>query len=95
MMHISPYECTKGLFSNAGLYLKTNGIMITYGPYALDGVITPESNVSFDESLRSQNPQWGLRDIKDLTELAKENHLRLEEIIDMPSNNKCIVWKKV
>lgn len=94
LIHISPYECSIGLFSNAGKLLKNNGILFTYGPYAIDGKITPESNINFDKSLRLQDPRWGLRDINDLKELAEKNRLKLINIYDMPANNKTIIWKK-
>ncbi|XP_076382360.1 methyltransferase-like 26 [Megalopta genalis] len=94
MMHISPYECTIGLFKNAGKLLKDNGFLFTYGPYAVDGQITPESNVNFDKSLKFQDPDWGLRDIRDLKKLAEENNIKLIDIFDMPANNKTIIWKK-
>ncbi|XP_076298462.1 methyltransferase-like 26 isoform X1 [Lasioglossum baleicum] len=94
MMHISPYECSIGLFENAGELLKDNGFLITYGPYAVDGKITPESNVNFDKSLKLQDPSWGLRDIKDLKILAEKNGIKLINIVDMPANNKTIIWKK-
>lgn len=94
MMHISPYECSIGLFKNVGELLKPDGTLITYGPYAIDGEITPESNVQFNKSLKSQDPRWGLRDIRDLEKLAAENNLKLVEIFDMPANNKTLIWKK-
>lgn len=94
MMHISPYQCSIGLFKNAGQLLKPNGLLITYGPYAFDGQISPQSNVNFDKSLRSQDPSWGLRDVEDLKELAKGNDISLVEVINMPANNKTIIWKK-
>ncbi|EFN88397.1 UPF0585 protein C16orf13-like protein [Harpegnathos saltator] len=94
MMHISPYQCTIGLFRNAGQLLKNNGLLITYGPYACDNMIYPESNVRFHNSLKSQNPEWGLRDIKDLKQLAAKNDINIVEIVDMPASNKTIIWKK-
>lgn len=94
MIHISPYECTIGLFENAGVYLKNDGLMITYGPYSKDGVITPESNVEFHASLKSRNPLWGIRDINDLVKLAEQNNLSLIDTVEMPANNKTLVWKK-
>lgn len=93
-MHISPYECTIGLFENAGNYLKTEALMITYGPYSKDGIITPESNIEFDASLRYQNPLWGLRDINVLIKLGNENNLSLIDTVEMPANNKILIWKK-
>lgn len=94
MIHISPYSCTIGLFENAGNYLKPDALMITYGPYSKDGVIMPDSNVQFDASLRARNPAWGLRDIADLIKLAEKNNLSLMDTVEMPSNNKTLVWKK-
>ncbi|XP_015429465.1 PREDICTED: UPF0585 protein C16orf13 homolog A [Dufourea novaeangliae] len=94
MMHISPYQCSISLFENAGKLLKDNGFLFTYGPYAIDGKITPESNVKFDKSLKLQDSSWGLRDIKDLKELAEKNGIQLIDIVDMPANNKIIIWKK-
>lgn len=94
MMHISPYQCTIGLFTNAGKLLKPNGLLITYGAYAFDGHITPQSNVNFDKSLKMQDSSWGLRDVRDLKKLAEKNDIKLTEIIDMPANNKTIIWRK-
>lgn len=94
MIHISPYKCTIGLFENAGTYLKNGALLLTYGPYSKDGVISPESNVSFHASLRARDPQWGLRDINDLIKLADQNNLSLVETVEMPANNLTLVWKK-
>lgn len=94
MIHISPYECTIGLFENAGNYLKPEALLITYGPYSKDGVISPQSNVDFNASLKSRNPSWGLRDINDLVKLGDKNNLSLIDSIEMPSNNLTLIWKK-
>ncbi|KAJ9576417.1 hypothetical protein L9F63_006729 [Diploptera punctata] len=94
LIHISPYKCTEGLFRNAGQVLKSGGILFTYGPYAFHGKISPESNVRFDSMLRYENPEWGLRDIDQLTTLAMESSLRLADIVALPANNHILVWNK-
>lgn len=74
--------------------LKPGGLIFTYGPYAHNGVIEPQSNVNFDRNLRSQNPKYGLRDIKDLSQTALNYGMSLRHIHDLPANNKCLVWEK-
>jgi len=93
MIHISPNSCTEGLFKNTPRILKPGGLLVTYGPYAHNGVITPQSNIDFDKGLRMQNREWGLRDIKDLETLAKSNGIQLLHIYNLPANNKCLIWK--
>lgn len=95
MMHISPFECSQGLFANSSKLLKKGGLLFTYGPYAVDGVLAPESNISFDQSLRSRDPSWGIRDIADLKKLAAANSMELLKVFDLPSNNKCLVWRNI
>ena len=95
MMHISPFQCTEGLFTNATGVLKPGGLLITYGAYAVDGVISPESNINFDKYLRSRDSRWGIRDLAVLKEVAKSCSIELQEVVDMPANNKTCIWKKV
>ncbi|CAI4226944.1 unnamed protein product [Auanema sp. JU1783] len=95
MIHISSNEAVGGLFKSSGELLKPNGgLLITYGPYAQDGLITPESNVRFDAGLRQQNPEWGLRDVNMLSEMASASGLRLLATHGMPANNHMLVFRK-
>jgi len=95
MIHISPFPCTVGLFYAAGKVLKpSTGYLITYGPYAEGGNLEPESNVRFDESLRNQNHEWGIRDIDDLQNLGEGNGLKLIKRFDMPANNKTLIFQR-
>lgn len=95
MIHISPWECTVGLFKGANRHLKKDGVLMMYGPYKRDGQHTAASNESFDQSLKSRNTQWGIRDIEEVMALAKENNLILQDIIEMPANNFSVIYKKI
>ncbi|XP_015211438.1 methyltransferase-like 26 B isoform X2 [Lepisosteus oculatus] len=67
----------------------------TIEPYAINGIIIPDSNVQLDRSLQERNPDWGLPDIDVLRQLAFENGLRLERMMEMPESNKCLVFRKI
>jgi len=49
----------------------------------------------FDESLKSRDPSWGVRNLEDVLEAARENGLVHQETIEMPVNNLSVILKKV
>lgn len=75
--------------------LKPNGKLFTYGPYGDNCVITPQSNIDFNHSLKLRNSAWGLRDVsKQLVPTAFKYGFTLTEKVEMPSNNLFLVWSK-
>ena len=94
MIHISPWQTTLGLFQGAGHALPSGAALVTYGPYAIEGKHVSDSNAAFDESLRSRNPEWGVRDIVDVARVASEQGFELEEQVAMPANNLTLIWRK-
>ncbi|XP_042083841.1 methyltransferase-like 26 B isoform X2 [Haplochromis burtoni] len=86
---------SQGVFSGAGQILKQNGLLITYGVYAVNGIITPSCNEKLDEELRKMNPDWGLPDIDVLRQLAYGNGMRMERIIEMEEYYKCLIFRKL
>ena len=93
MIHISPWEASKGLFAGASRRLPSGAVLVTYGPYRVNGEHTAPSNEAFDASLKARNPTWGIRDIAELEGLAAEHALRLRERVAMPANNFTLVWE--
>ncbi len=94
MIHISPWESTEALFDGASKLLASGAPLITYGPYRRHGEHTSPSNAAFDESLRSRNAQWGVRDIDELLELGVRTGFALEEEVGMPANNMSLIWRR-
>jgi len=94
VIHISPWDATKGLMRNAANLLPESGGLYLYGPYKIDGVHTSPSNASFDCHLRSQNDTWGVRDLGDVVSEAHRNGLYLKGQFKMPANNLSIVFEK-
>ncbi|MFW6051324.1 MAG: DUF938 domain-containing protein [Myxococcota bacterium] len=94
MIHIAPWSACEGLMRGATRVLPDGGVLVTYGPYRIDGVHTAPSNEAFDASLRSRDPTWGVRDVADVARIADEAGLRLEERIPMPANNFSLVFRK-
>ena len=94
MIHISPWECTVALMAGAARHLSSQGLLITYGPYIIDGIETAPSNLAFDADLRERNPAWGLRRLADIETEAAAAGLCLREQIVMPANNRLLVWAR-
>jgi cyclopropane fatty-acyl-phospholipid synthase-like methyltransferase len=94
MIHIAPMAACEGLIAGAGALLGEGGVLFLYGPYKQGGAHTAPSNEMFDQSLRSRDPAWGIRDIETIIELAQHNGLAHQETIDMPSNNLSVIFRR-
>ena len=94
MVHISPWAATVGVLRGAGRLLKTGAPLYLYGAYRQQGVETAPSNEAFDRSLRSRNPEWGLRNVEDVAAEAGRHGLALKRIVPMPANNLSVVFRR-
>lgn len=94
LIHIAPWDATIGLFAGADRILGPDGIVYLYGPYQIDGQHTAPSNAAFDESLRQQNPAWGVRDMGEVTAVAERHGFRLDATVAMPANNHSLIFRR-
>jgi hypothetical protein len=94
MIHIAPWSACLGLMAGASHLLPQRGILYLYGPFKQDGEHTSASNTEFDLSLRSQNPAWGVRNLNEVVNVAKEHQLYLSQIKPMPANNLSVIFAK-
>lgn len=93
MIHISPWASCEGLFRGARRLLPPGGVLVTYGPYRVDGAHTARSNEQFDAMLRVRDPEWGVRDVTDVARLAGDAGLPLETRVQVPANNMMLVFR--
>ena len=91
MIHIAPWAAAQGLFRGASELLDGSGLLILYGPF-MEGDRTAPSNLDFDASLKSRNPEWGVRDLGAVDTLARQNGFTRSERIQMPANNLILVF---
>jgi SAM-dependent methyltransferase len=94
VIHIAPWAVAEGLFAGAKRHLAADGRLFLYGPFRRDGVHNAPSNQAFDASLRSRNPDWGVRDTADLKKLGETNGLRFVELAEMPANNAVLTFER-
>ncbi len=95
LIHIAPWDAAAGLLAGAASILSAGGPLILYGPYREGGRHTAESNAAFDAELRARNPNWGVRDLAELAELAALNGLALRERVAMPANNLAVTFRRL
>ena len=94
LLHIAPWSAALGLFSGAQRHLSSDGIVVLYGPFRFFGQVNAPSNERFDQQLRRECSDWGLRDLVDICGAAVEQGLRLDAVLPMPANNHLLVFKQ-
>jgi hypothetical protein len=92
MLHIAPWSAAAALFRGAGTHLRSQAPLLLYGPFMENGRHTAPSNDSFDRSLRSQNVEWGVRDLDEVTHLAEAAGFARNALVRMPANNLSVVF---
>lgn len=93
-VHIMAWDAVEALFAGAGPLLLPQGLFILYGPFNYGGRYTSESNARFDQWLKARDPKSGIRNFEDLDALARKAGMVLHADIEMPVNNRTLVWRK-
>ena len=91
-VHIISWAEVERMFAHIAQVIEPGSCLCLYGPYNYDGKFTSESNARFDAWLKSRNPNSGVRDFEAVNRLAVSHGFVLLRDIDMPSNNRILVW---
>lgn len=95
MIHIAPWKCTESLFKESGKLLNYGKFLTLYGPFKIEDKHVSESNELFDNSLKIQNNEWGVRNLEEVNKEAKINGFQQKQLIKMPANNLTVIYEKL
>jgi hypothetical protein len=91
--HIMSWDMVVNMFAGVSRVLIPTGLFVVYGPFNHNGEFTSEGNCRFDMQLKSEDPQMGIRDDRDVIVLGKQYALEHTETFEMPANNRIIIFK--
>ncbi|NQY89846.1 MAG: DUF938 domain-containing protein [Colwellia sp.] len=94
-LHIISWSLVQKFFDMVNKQLAQNGILCLYGPFNYQGKYTSASNANFDLWLKSRDEHSGIRDFEAICQLATKAGLSLKEDVEMPANNRILIFKKV
>ncbi|MEA2875794.1 MAG: hypothetical protein QOF14_990 [Hyphomicrobiales bacterium] len=94
MIHIAPWRAAQGLMAGAARVLPAGAPLYLYGPFRERGQHTAPSNAAFDESLKARDPEWGVRDLDEVTALGGEHGFSLQRTVAMPANNLSVIFRR-
>lgn len=94
-VHIVAWPAVERLFAGIGRVLEIGGLLCLYGPFNYGGRYSAESNARFDAWLKNRDPASGVRDFEALDRLARAQGMTLFKDVDMPRDNRALVWRRV
>jgi len=92
--HIMSIDSVRAMIDGVASVLRISGVFCLYGPFKLNGNHTSDSNARFDAFLRQRDHDSGVRDVSDLREFAENCGLDMVEMVEMPTNNKILVFQQ-
>ncbi len=94
-LHIISWPLVHNFFKMVEKNLPQNGTLCIYGPFNYQGKYTSESNANFDLWLKDRDEHSGIRDFEAICQLASKSGLSLNEDIEMPANNRILLFTKI
>ena len=99
-VHIMPWSSVKKMFAEVASLFSMNldrrpnshGRFVLYGPFNRDGEFTSPGNADFHQQLQRSDSSMGIRNDRDVLDLAGDNYLELVADIDMPANNRILIF---
>lgn len=93
-LHIMGQPEVEQFFTGCGRQVKPGGHLLVYGPFNYNGDYSSGSNRHFDQWLKARDPQSGIKHFEWVDELAGNAGFILVDDIEMPANNRTIIWQR-
>ena len=93
-LHIMSWAEVELMFQRLPDVMTDDAKLAIYGAFNYQGRFTSASNAAFDAQLRQRGAHQGLRDFEAVNALARTAGMLLVEDIAMPSNNRCLIWRR-
>jgi SAM-dependent methyltransferase len=95
VIHVTSWSVCEGLFEGARRHLKPGGVLVVCAPFKQRGDYCLDAHGILDASLRSRNPDWGLRDLEAVAALGTARGLLVEQVVDLPEGSVAAVFRKI
>jgi len=93
-LHIMGWPQVEAFFAGLSTVLADEAVVAVYGPFNYGGRYTSDSNRAFDVWLKERDAASGIRDFEAVDAFAAASGLRLQRDVEMPANNRCLVWRR-
>ncbi|MBI5109303.1 MAG: DUF938 domain-containing protein [Rhodocyclales bacterium] len=93
-LHIVRWSEVELMFRRLPGIMTGDAKLAIYGAFKYRGSFSSESDAAFDAQLKACAAHQGIRDFEAVDALASRAGMRLAEDIGMPSNNRCLIWRK-
>lgn len=93
-LHIMGWPEVELFFAGLDGVLADDATLVMYGPFNYGGAYTSDSNRDFDGWLKARDPRSAIRDFEAVDRLAASIGLTLIDDIEMPANNRSLVWRR-
>lgn len=93
-LHIMSWSEVETLFARLPEVSTDDATLVIYGPFNYGGRYTSDSNASFDQWLKERGAHMAIRDAEAVHALAARAGFHPVADIEMPANNRCLVWRR-
>lgn len=94
LLHLVSHSEARCLIQEAASALAPGGVLIIYGPFMRDGILTSDGDQLFHQSLREQDPEIGYKSDIEVIGWGETAGLTSRAVQETPANNLAIIWHK-